>query len=80
METLYKHILVPLDFTEQNDRALSIAKQLCRPGVSRVTLLHVIETIDYVAARSWKIWRLAFGSTELKSKERSFSANGLVEP
>jgi universal stress protein A len=45
----YRHILVPLDFTEQNDRALDIAKQMCRPGFSRVTLLHVIETIDYVA-------------------------------
>jgi nucleotide-binding universal stress UspA family protein len=49
MQTLYPHILVPLDFTEQNDRALAIAKQICRPGQSRVTLLHVIETIDYVA-------------------------------
>jgi universal stress protein A len=49
MQTSYRHILVPLDFTEQNDRALEIAKQMCRSGVSRVTLLHVIETIDYVA-------------------------------
>lgn len=46
---LYQHILVPLDFTEQNDRALQVAKELCRPGISRLTLLHVIETIDYVA-------------------------------
>jgi universal stress protein A len=45
----YRHILVPLDFTEQNERALEVAKGMCRPGPSRVTLLHVIETIDYVA-------------------------------
>jgi universal stress protein A len=49
MQLSYKHILVPLDFSEQNERALSVAKQLCEPSLSRVTLLHVIETIDYVA-------------------------------
>lgn len=49
MQTVYRHILVPLDFTDQNDRALKIAKEMARPGTTRVTLLHVIETIDYVA-------------------------------
>jgi universal stress protein A len=49
MQLTYKHILIPLDFSEQNERALSIAKQMCQPNESRVTLLHVIETIDYVA-------------------------------
>ena len=49
MQARYQHLLVPVDFTEQNERALAVAQQLADPGVTRVTLLHVIETIEYVA-------------------------------
>jgi universal stress protein A len=49
MPMTYLHLLVPLDFTDKNERALSMARQMSSPGQTRVTLLHVIETIDYVA-------------------------------
>ena len=51
-EPCYSNIatcLVPLDFTEKNLEALNVAQQLARQNDARVTLLHVIETIDYVA-------------------------------
>jgi nucleotide-binding universal stress UspA family protein len=47
METLYNHILVPVDFTEKNQAAITAAIQLARPGGTRVSLLHVIEFIDF---------------------------------
>ncbi len=48
MSSLFSHILVPVDFTEKNNAALRTAKQLAHQNQARVTLLHVIETIEYV--------------------------------
>lgn len=42
----FRHILVPLDFTEKNQAALDIAFEMAVANQSRVTLLHVIEQID----------------------------------
>jgi nucleotide-binding universal stress UspA family protein len=48
---MFAHIVVPVDFTRANDRALSLAARLARASGARVTLLHVIEAIDGVPAR-----------------------------
>lgn len=42
----FTHILVPVDFTEKNRPALEIAFDLAIANHARVTLLHVIETMD----------------------------------
>ena len=42
----FQHILVPLDFTERNDIALSTARDIAVENKARVTLIHVVETID----------------------------------
>lgn len=47
MDTLFQHILVPVDFTPKNQAALSAAEQLARQNGARLTLLHVIEFIDF---------------------------------
>jgi nucleotide-binding universal stress UspA family protein len=47
MTELFRHILVPLDFTAKNGSAVDIALELARTHGSRVTLLHVIEQIEY---------------------------------
>lgn len=44
---MFQHILVPLDFTQKNAAALEAARRLAQQNRSRVTLLHVIETIEY---------------------------------
>lgn len=49
MSPVFKHLLVPVDFTENNVDALQIARKLAAQNQARVTLLHVIETIEYVA-------------------------------
>lgn len=46
MESLFNHLVVPLDFTEKNAAAMQIAHSLATQNRSRVTLLHVIETIN----------------------------------
>jgi len=42
----FKDILVPLDFSFKNQTAVDIALDLARGNNAKVTLLHVIETID----------------------------------
>jgi nucleotide-binding universal stress UspA family protein len=48
---MYRKILVPVDFTEKNEAALSSAIEIAgrsQDEDSEVTLLHVIETIEHV--------------------------------
>jgi len=47
MDTLFQHILVPVHFTPKNQAALSAVEQLARQNGARLTLLHVIEFIDF---------------------------------
>ncbi|MEW5734732.1 MAG: universal stress protein [Thermodesulfobacteriota bacterium] len=42
---MFRNILVPVDFSEENLKAAAIAAQLAGPYQGTVTLLHVIETI-----------------------------------
>ena len=43
---MFTNILVPVDLTEKNPRAVTAALELTTQFEARVTLLHVIETID----------------------------------
>lgn len=47
---MFRNILVPVDFTLKNEAALNTALDLARGpgGLAKVTLLHVIETIEHV--------------------------------
>ncbi|MGD9161058.1 MAG: universal stress protein [Desulfobacteraceae bacterium] len=43
---MFKNILVPADLTEKSIRALEIAVGMAKNNACRITLLHVVETID----------------------------------
>lgn len=43
---MFKHILVPTDFTDRSTQALEIAVKMAIHGGSTVTLMHVIEMIS----------------------------------
>jgi universal stress protein A len=43
---MFKHVLVPTDLTEKSTKSLDIALGVYQTGNGRVTLLHVIETIQ----------------------------------
>jgi nucleotide-binding universal stress UspA family protein len=45
---MFHNILVPVDFTLKNEAALNTALDLARGKDAKVTLLHVIETIEHV--------------------------------
>ena len=42
----FRHVLVPTDLTERTWNALELANKLTVPGRSRITLMHVIKTIE----------------------------------
>lgn len=42
----FRHLLVPADLTERTEKALRLASTLAVPDTSRITLVHVIETIE----------------------------------
>lgn len=42
----FRHILVPTDLTERTEKALQLAGKLASSDGARITLVHVIETID----------------------------------
>lgn len=44
---MFQDILVPVDFTQKNWTALQAVERLATKDGARVTLLHVIEKIDY---------------------------------
>ncbi len=46
---MFKRILIPLDFTEKNDPAIAVARQMAATSAACVTLLHVIEAVEGVA-------------------------------
>lgn len=43
---MFPHILVPTDFSDRSIKALEVAAELAGHEGGRVTLLHVVETID----------------------------------
>jgi nucleotide-binding universal stress UspA family protein len=48
---MFKHILVPIDLSDRNERTLRLAVGLARITQSRVTLLHVIQDVAGVSTR-----------------------------
>ena len=46
---MFKHLLMPLDFTDKNDPAITIAQEMAASAGSRLTLLHVIEAVEGAA-------------------------------
>ena len=50
----FRHILIPSDLTERTASALAMAGKLALPSNSRITLLHVIETIDGLKSKELK--------------------------
>jgi len=49
MRSRYQHILVPVDFGPRNQWAVDVAIEVAQVNSSRVTLLHVVESIDSAA-------------------------------
>ena len=44
---MFEHILVPVDFTDKSAKSLDVAINMAGLHRARLTLLHVIETLEY---------------------------------
>lgn len=51
---MFSHILIPVDFTEKNWRALNLALTLIKEHRTKLTLLHVIEKIEFLTEEDTK--------------------------
>lgn len=65
----FQHILVPVDFTAKNEAALDIAFEAAVHNDAHVTLLHVVQTIDY-ADEEINEYYLRLDSASRKNLER----------
>jgi nucleotide-binding universal stress UspA family protein len=50
---VFKHLLVPIDLSDQNARLLDIALSLARANEAQVTLLHVVHRIAHTSIREF---------------------------
>jgi nucleotide-binding universal stress UspA family protein len=46
---MFQHILIPVDFSERNRAAVDFARDMAKQSAARITLIHVIETIEYLS-------------------------------
>jgi nucleotide-binding universal stress UspA family protein len=77
----FQHILVPVDFTEKNLTALDLVFDLAVASHARVTLLHVIETIDVELDRELEQFYAKLqerADSELERLSQRFVAAGLA--
>ena len=51
---MFRHILVPTDFSKKSQGALDIAVEIALLGQGTIRLLHVIETIPHVTFEEFK--------------------------
>jgi nucleotide-binding universal stress UspA family protein len=77
---LFGHVMVPVDLSDRNERALRTALALAREAASRVTLFHVIQLVPGLAPGELeKFYRLLVDRSERKLREvaRSFTSKGV---
>ena len=64
--TMFKNILVPTDFLDENQHALEIAVKLCSMESGKICLLHVIEVIQNTTFKEFEDF---YSSLEKRSFE-----------
>jgi nucleotide-binding universal stress UspA family protein len=78
---MFQHILIPVDFSERNRAAVDAARDLAKRNGARITLIHVIETIEYISVEEMRDF---YRRLELNARrgmdELSQSLSGLAIP
>ena len=76
----FQHLLVPVDFTAKNRQALDIAFEIAAVNHARVTLLHVIESLDVPVDSDLEAFYAKLeqrARSEMDSLSQRFAAAGL---
>jgi universal stress protein A len=76
----FKHILVPIDLSARNARALATALALARAEGARVTLLHVVQRIEDLSATEMQAFARRLerrAAKRLQEAARPFAAAGV---
>jgi nucleotide-binding universal stress UspA family protein len=77
---MFQHILIPVDFSERNRAAVAAACDMAKQSGSRLTLIHVIETIEYISVEEMRDFyaRLELSARQgMKELSDSFSGQGI---
>jgi universal stress protein G len=77
---LFRHIMVPVDLSDRNERALGAARRLAHERGSRVTLFHVIQRISGIAPKEFTaFYRRLVERSERKLRQiaRKFDDGGV---
>ena len=80
---LFRHVMVPVDLSDRNERALRAALALAREAGSRVTLFHVIQRVAGLAPGELEeFYRLLVQRSERKLRQvaRAFTEGGWTGP
>jgi nucleotide-binding universal stress UspA family protein len=76
---LFRHVMVPVDLSDRNERVLRAAVALAREAGSRVTLFHVIQRVPGLSPGELeKFYRLLVERSQRKLREvaRFFTSKG----
>jgi nucleotide-binding universal stress UspA family protein len=77
---MFKHLLVPIDLSDQNARLLDVALALARASGARVTLLHVVHRIAHASLREFRGFYQDLrrkSRRKLDAAARRFAAEGM---
>jgi len=77
---MYENILVPVDFSKGNSKALETALKLAPPQKGVITLLHVIESIndtDYMEIKDFYVKLEKKAHDQLASLAEPFAGSGV---
>lgn len=78
---MFKHLLVPTDTTDRDRRAMEIAVGMAGERSARITLLHVVETIEDIDSEDFRKFYKQLGALAGKKMDKlaaDFLRNGLV--
>ncbi len=67
---MFKHILLPTDLTERSRKATDIALAMARQNSARVTLLHVVETIEETDSKDFQKFFKQLGTRASKQLDK----------
>ncbi len=68
---MFTHILVPIDLSDRNARALAMASALAQQCGARVTLLHVIQSVEKLPLGDLKGFYRRLAQVSTQKLERS---------